>query len=185
MKVWIQTARVLLRTVTMEDVDEVALNWSVDGEPISREEAENKVIWMLENHRQTAPGRVRHLCLAIIHQRDQRFIGWCGLDHLDPAKAHPVLFYLLQPDYRGQGLATEAAAALLSYAVGELGLARVDGGAAVENRASKRVMEKIGMRYLGLDDEGGHSFTLTREEYSQDKGQKAGSASARKESHEI
>jgi len=169
----------------MDDLDDVALSWRVDGPPLSREEAETQVNWMLENHRHNAPRRVRHLCLAVIHQRDQRFVGWCGLDHLDPAKANPVLFYLLQPGYWGQGLATEAAAALLSYAFGELGLAQVDGGAASENSASKRVMEKIGMRYLGLDQEGGHSFTLTREEYSQDKGQKAGSASARKESHEI
>jgi len=41
----------------------------------------------------------------------------------------------------------------------------VDSAAAFENIASKRVMEKIGMRYVGLDEEGGHAFTLTREEY--------------------
>jgi len=28
-------------------------------------------------------------------------------------------------------------------------------------------MEKIGMRYVGLDEEGGHFFTLGREEYWQ------------------
>jgi RimJ/RimL family protein N-acetyltransferase len=170
----IQTARLVLRTVTREDVDAVALSWRPDGRPLAREEAEAQVSRMLENHRHNAPGSVRHLCLAMVHQRDQRFIGWCGLDHggrstsdWDPARAHPVLFYLLHPDYRGQGLATEAAAALLGYAFGELGLAQVDGGAAFENSASRRVMEKIGMRYLGLNEEGGHAFTLKREEYCQ------------------
>jgi RimJ/RimL family protein N-acetyltransferase len=124
---------------------------------------------MLDNHRQNAPGRVIHLCLAIIAREDRAFIGWCGLDHRDPARAHPVLFYLLHAGYRGRGLATEAAGAVLGYAFGEIGLSQVDGGAAVENVASKRVMEKIGMRYLGLNEEGGHSFTLTAKEYAPDR----------------
>jgi RimJ/RimL family protein N-acetyltransferase len=45
----------------------------------------------------------------------------------------------------------------------------VDSSAALENIASKRVMEEIGMRYVGLDPEGGHSFTLTKEEFFQGK----------------
>jgi len=125
------------------------------------------VSWMLDNHRQNAPGRVVHLCLAIIHKDAQGIIGWCGLDHRDQTKAAPVLFYLLKASYWGKGLATEAAKAVLGYAFGELALARVDSAAAFENTASKRVMEKIGMRYVGLDEEGGYFFTLTREEYSQ------------------
>ena len=150
----------------MDDVADVALTWKLDDGPISRQEAENWARWMLDNHRQNAPGRVVHLCLAIIHKDAQELIGWCGLDHRDRAKAAPVLFYLLKAHYWGQGLATEAAKAVLDYALGDLGLPRVDSAAAFENTASKRVMEKIGMRYVGLDEEGGHSFTLTREEYS-------------------
>jgi len=152
----------------MDDVEDVALSWRLDNGPIPRQEAENKVSWMLDNHRQNAPGRLVHLCLAIIHKDAQELIGWCGLDHRDQAKAAPVLFYLLKASYRGKGLATEAAEALLGYAFGELGLARVDSAAELENIASKRVMEKIGMRYVGLDEEGGHAFTLDREEYFQE-----------------
>ena len=168
-RVFIETARLILKTVTMDDIDDVALSWKLDDAPISREEAENQVIWMLDNHKQNTPGRLIHLCLAIIHKDAQEFIGWCGLDHRDQTKANPVLFYLLKASYWGKGLATEAAQAVLGYAFSELGLARVDSGAAFENVASKRVMEKSGMRYLGLDEEGGHSFTLTQEEYFQDK----------------
>jgi RimJ/RimL family protein N-acetyltransferase len=164
--VFIETARLILRTVTMDDVEDVALSWRLDERPISRQEAEDWVRWMLGNHEQNAPGRVVHLCLAIVHKEAQEFIGWCGLDHRDQTRAAPVLFYLLKAGYWGQGLATEAAATVLDYAFGELGLARVDSAAAFENIASKRVMEKIGMRYVGLDEEGGHSFTLTSEEYS-------------------
>jgi RimJ/RimL family protein N-acetyltransferase len=157
-RVRIETARLILRTVTMEDVDQVVLSWNLDGAPISGQDAEKRVIWMLENHRLNAPGRLTHLCLAMVDKETQAFIGWCGLDHRDQTKTAPVLFYLLKASYWGKGLATEAARAVLDYAFTELGLDRVDGGAALENVASKRVMEKIGMRYVGLNSEGGYSF---------------------------
>jgi RimJ/RimL family protein N-acetyltransferase len=153
----------------MDDVDDVAHSWNLDGGPISRDEARRHIAWMLDNHRRNEPGRVVHLCLAIVTRDEGALVGWCGLDRRDPARAHPVLFYLLRAGCWGRGLATEAAAAVLGYAFGELGLARVDGGAAPDNIASKRVMEKIGMRYLGLDKEGGHSFTLSREDDSRDR----------------
>jgi RimJ/RimL family protein N-acetyltransferase len=160
----IVTLSLVLRTVTMADVDQVAGSWSLDEGRLSRTEAEEQVTWMLENHRRNAPGRVHHLCLAIVEKDSGLFIGWCGLDHRDKTKPHPVLFYLLKESYWGKGLATEAAGAVLRYAFGELGLARVDGAAAFDNLASKRVMEKLSMRYLGLDEGGGHSFTLGGDE---------------------
>ena len=164
-RVWIETARLILKTVTMEDVEDVALNWKLDAPPISREEAETQVVWMLANHKQNVPVKILHLCLAITHKDTREFIGWCGLDHLDQTKASPVLFYLLKASYWGKGLATEAVKAVFGYAFGELNLPRIDSGAAFENHASKRVMEKIGMKPIGLDEEGGYTFMLTREEY--------------------
>ena len=161
----IETERLVLRTVTMDDVDDVALAWDLDAGPISKEEAVKEVNWMFANHERNAPGKLAHLCLAIISKEAREFIGWCGLDNLDEKRANPVIFYLLKGRHRGQGLATEAAQAVLDHAFGRLALARIDGGAESENIASKRVMEKIGMRYLGPDDDGAHSFTLAREEW--------------------
>jgi len=160
----IETPRLILRTVTTADVDAVAESWQLDEGPLSREEAEERITAMLHNHEQIAAGKFRHLCLAIVDKESGAFIGWCGLDHRDQRQAHPVLFYLLKGRYWGKGLATEAAETLLGYAFRELELTRVDGGAALENLASKRVMEKISMKYLGLNEEGGHAFTLGREE---------------------
>jgi [ribosomal protein S5]-alanine N-acetyltransferase len=162
--VLIETPRLILRTVTMDDVEAVARRWKLDDGPISHQAAENQVRWMLANHRQNAPERLVHLCLAIIDKETQTFIGWCGLDHRDRSQAHPVLFYLLAARHRGRGLATEAAQALIDYAFAELGQARINGKTKAENVASKRVMEKIGMRYLGRDGKDAHCFTLGREE---------------------
>jgi len=167
--VLIETPRLILRTVTLEDVADVALSWNLDGDPITYQEAENQIMWMHENHKQIAPGKIFHLCLAIIDKATHQFIGWCGLDHRDPAKPFPVLFYLLKERYWGKGLATEATGALLDYAFRDLCLSRINSACAFENTASKRVMEKIGMRYSGLDEAGGHSFTYTQGEYFQGK----------------
>ena len=161
----LDTPRLILRTVTLEDIDLVALNMNLDGPPISRQEAEEQVNRMLANHRQNATGKIAHLCLVIIHKQTGEWIGWCGIDNLKPTRPHPVLFYLLKAACWGQGLATEAARTLLDYAFGTLRLPQIDSAAARDNLASVRVMEKLGMHYLGLDAEGGHAFTLTREEF--------------------
>jgi len=158
--VQIRTRRLLLRTVTMDDVEDVARSWRLDGQPLSRSEAEHQVRRMLANHRRNAEEDFVHLCLAIIHKETREFIGWCGLDHRDRTKPNPVLFYLVKAGYRGRGLATEAAQALLDRAFAELGHDRIDGHAELENLASKRVMEKIGMSLIEQDDD--YHFTIPR-----------------------
>jgi RimJ/RimL family protein N-acetyltransferase len=57
-----------------------------------------------------------------------------------------VVGWLVDPAYAGQGLATEAAAALLRICFEGFGVRRVVAGAFAENAASLRVMEKLGMR---------------------------------------
>jgi len=167
--VCIETERMMLRTVTMVDIEDVALTWKLYEHKISHEEAEEAIRWMLGNHERNTPEDFIHLCLAIIHKEDDRFIGWCGLDHRNPCQPNAVLFYLLKEEYWGIGLATEAAKAVLKYAFCKLRLTQVDSGAYAENIASKRVMEKARMRYLGRDKDGGYSFTLTRQEYVKDR----------------
>jgi ribosomal-protein-alanine N-acetyltransferase len=163
----IETDRLVLRTVTIDDVEDVALTWKLDEGAMPLEEANETIRWMLENHERNTPEKLVHLCLAAINKEDGEFIGWCGLDHREPSQPNAVLFYLLKKEHWGKGLATEAAKAVLEYAFCELGLAQIDGGAAAENVSSRRVMEKAGMRYVGRSEDGGHSFTLTKREFIQ------------------
>lgn len=158
----IETARLLLKAPTMADLADVQAAWNLDGEPITSDEAAAEINTMLSNRERNNEGTFVHLCLAIVDKESGRFIGWCGLDQRDPRKPCPVLFYLLERASWGRGLATEAATELLRFAFTELQLDRVDAGCAPENAASRRVLEKIAMRYVGRNDEGGHSFTLTR-----------------------
>jgi RimJ/RimL family protein N-acetyltransferase len=53
----------------------------------------------------------------------------------------------LRPDYWGQGLATEAATAVMEYGFRRWGFPRLISVAQPENKASLRIMEKLGMEF--------------------------------------
>lgn len=77
-------------------------------------------------------------------------IGNCGLVLVEWEGPDVELAYMIRRDRWGEGLATEAAAACLEHGLGPLGLERVIGLAYPENIASHRVMEKAGMRRVGV-----------------------------------
>ena len=47
--VWIETARLILRTVTMADIDAVASSWKLDAGPIPLSDAEKQIERCPEN----------------------------------------------------------------------------------------------------------------------------------------
>jgi RimJ/RimL family protein N-acetyltransferase len=60
------------------------------------------------------------------------------------------IWYLVEPESWGKGIATEAAKHLLDFGFGELGLHRIWATCLPENPASARVLEKAGMRKEGF-----------------------------------
>lgn len=85
------------------------------------------------------------LC-AVIDKESRRFIGWCGLWILAENDEIEV-GYALAKDFWGRGLATEAAARFLKYGFEELELEKIVALAREENIASRKVMEKLGLKY--------------------------------------
>lgn len=61
-------------------------------------------------------------------------------------KVQAEIGWVVAPDRAGRGYATEAASALLRICFEDLGLRRVKALAFADNLASRRVMEKLGMR---------------------------------------
>jgi RimJ/RimL family protein N-acetyltransferase len=76
-------------------------------------------------------------------------IGFAGFRFVEPAEDVEIL-YGIRPALWRRGYATEAAGALLAWAFRETGLPRIFAGADAPNRASFRVIEKLGMRYHGI-----------------------------------
>jgi len=70
--------------------------------------------------------------------------------------------WTVDPDRWGQGLATELGAASVAHAFGPLGLAEVVSFTLIENRASRRVMEKLGFAYEGETEYAGLPHVLYR-----------------------
>ena len=77
-------------------------------------------------------------------------VGTAGLTVTSRENARGELGYVLRRDRWGGGVTTEAAAAVLGFAFGPAGLARVEATCRPENTGSRRVLEKIGMRREGL-----------------------------------
>ncbi len=77
---------------------------------------------------------------------DRRVVGTIGVD---PTTAGLSLGYLLAPEHAGQGLATEAAQAVLDATFILTAVPDVEASVRVVNPASRRVLEKCGFRYEG------------------------------------
>lgn len=91
----------------------------------------------------------RGFCLwKLLLKSDTQLAGFCGLQPLDDLPAIEIGWWLAR-DQWGQGLATEAARVVLDDGFSRIGLTRVVAIAQRENRASTRIMEKLGMRYEG------------------------------------
>lgn len=77
-------------------------------------------------------------------------VGAAGLYHLgqDPANEHEIGWRLRRANW-GQGLASEAARTILAHAFDAVGAPAVCAIRHPDNEASRRVMERLGMRPLG------------------------------------
>ena len=78
--------------------------------------------------------------------REGRLIGHAGLNFIEQFDGVEVL-WSLHPDAWGRGYATEAARAALAYGFETLDLDSIFAITLEENRASRSVMERIGLTY--------------------------------------
>lgn len=76
-------------------------------------------------------------------------IGMCGLLKRDTLPDVDIGFAFL-PDYWSKGYAFEAAAATMNYGRESLGLRRIVAITSLDNQASIKLLEKIGMTFEGL-----------------------------------
>ncbi len=94
---------------------------------------------------------------AVVDRATGEFAGECGLRWLEDA-SDVELSYGLYPRFRGRGLATEAARAVLDYAVKVLGLDRIVALSRGDNSTSHRVLEKLGMTLEWRKQSGQHGL---------------------------
>lgn len=79
----------------------------------------------------------------------RELVGVAGLHSLDSDNASGAVGYWLASHAEGRGLMTRAVARLLDLAFGKLGLHRVELRAAVRNRPSRALAERLGFHHEG------------------------------------
>ncbi|WP_030489807.1 GNAT family N-acetyltransferase [Micromonospora chokoriensis] len=146
----IRTARLALRPVTIDDLDDVhafqrrpdVVRWMLGAEPRTREQSRASVRAMAGEDAWRAEGD----CLTVAAVTDAGVIGIVELVWRSPADRTAELGFVFHPDHGGRGLATEAATALLAWGFDEFGLHRIYGRCHGRNDASARLMARLGMR---------------------------------------
>jgi RimJ/RimL family protein N-acetyltransferase len=127
--------------------DEAVLQYTTWKGPSDLEAAEGFI--HLAQETAAASPRVEYL-LAIVARSTGEVFGTGGIRMEDEAGSVGSLRVLLRRDWWGRGAATEAAKLGIAFGFETLGLMRIEADPAAENIAAHKVLEKIGMRRLGL-----------------------------------
>ena len=146
----IRTARLTLRPVTLDDLDDVhswqcrpdVVRWMFGARLRTREQSRASVIAMAGEDALRAEGD----CLTLATVTDAGVIGTVELVWRSQADRTAELGYVFHPGHGGRGLATEAAAALVDWGFDEFGLHRIYARCHGRNEASARLMARLGMR---------------------------------------
>lgn len=157
----LETEHVILRFFAVEDADKIFR--------MSREEGMR--LWIpgqVYHDEAQAGGVVRFLCEQYAHEPDpqnapyvlgvelkddRELIGHVGLS----ATGDDVeIGYAIEEKHQGKGFATEAVRGMTDWALAELKLPCVLGIVASENKASVRVLEKAGYRFV--EEKKKHAF---------------------------
>jgi RimJ/RimL family protein N-acetyltransferase len=150
----LETDRMTLRRFTPDDADLLfeldddpqVMRYITGGPGTPKRVVVEEVLprWMRLYRR---PGHFGYF--AAIDRASGEFLGWF---HWKPVEGDPraaELGYRLCRSAWGRGLATEGSRALIDVALREWGVRRVVATAMPENAASRRVMEKSGLRLRG------------------------------------
>ncbi len=146
----LETERLKMRPLVESDVDDIFAMRSDEEimrfirEPQARDESFDWIKLVSARWHKDKLG----FC-AVIEKATDRFLGWCGIWRLKET-GEIEIGYAIDKAHWGKGFATEAAAGFMRYAFDELNAERLVAVARPENTASRRVMEKLGMRFVKI-----------------------------------
>ncbi|GIJ44917.1 hypothetical protein Val02_18030 [Virgisporangium aliadipatigenens] len=171
--VLLTTERLVLRRFTADDVD---LLVELDADPeVLRHVPDGRATPRAEVEAELLPRYLAYYevyrgfgFFAAQERASGEFLGWF---HLRPPEGADFvdaeLGYRLRRSAWGKGFATEGARALVELAFVELGARRVHAGTMTANTASRRVLEKAGLRLVRTFPEESLEYAMTRDEWAQ------------------
>jgi [ribosomal protein S5]-alanine N-acetyltransferase len=149
----LQTDRLILRQLTMEDIDFVYKHFSdskvtqyLMDEPPVVDYAQAKAI--IEFY--LAPEDKMHNRWGIVRKADNCLIGTCGYHKWMKAYFHAEIGYDLSPDCWGQGYMLEAIRAVIHNGFERMGLNRIEALVYINNDRSIKLLQRFGFKQEGL-----------------------------------
>lgn len=151
----LQTDRLIFRQVSTADINNIhelhaapeTDKFNTLGTPETIQETEGIINeWLVAQN--ATPQTSYIFCLDLVDTN--QFIGLIALNIGKPNYKTAEVWYKIHLDHWRQGYATEALTKLLDFSFNELKLHRIEAGCAVENIASSKVLEKVGMTKEGI-----------------------------------
>lgn len=148
----LETERLLLRKVTLEDIEDMHLygsdeevskyvTWNTHETISDTKDFLESVLNKYEN-KQVSPW-------GIENKENGKFIGTIDFVWWQPNHKIAEIGYVISKDYWGKGLTTEVAKEIIKFGFEEMDLVRIQARCDIENIGSARVMEKAGMSFEG------------------------------------
>jgi ribosomal-protein-alanine N-acetyltransferase len=150
-----QSARLIFKQVSINDIENIHALHSLPetdrfntlGIPETFQVTENVVAdWIAKQN--ANPQTSYTFSLTLIDTNE--FIGLIALNLGKVNYKIAEVWYKLHPIHWGKGYATEALIQILDFGFNHLKLHRIEAGCAVENIASSKVLEKVGMIKEGM-----------------------------------
>jgi RimJ/RimL family protein N-acetyltransferase len=181
-EVFLETDRMVLRRFTDADVDNVVeldgdpevMRFLTGGTPTPRKVVQEDVLPAYIGYYERFAG---YGFWAAIEKATGAFLGWFQFrPHQGASHDEPDLGYRLRRSAWGKGYATEGSRALIRKGFTELGVRRVVASTMAVNLASRRVLEKAGLRLVRTYhgswpdpiegfEEGEVEYAVTRQEW--------------------
>ena len=152
----LETERLILRKMTLEDTQDIF-------EYASDPDMTTYVTW--EPHKSIADAisfinsmnqRYEKVGLSewgLVYRENNKFIGTCGYMWWRPDHARAEIAYALSRKFWNQGLVTEAVKEIIKFGFEKMMLNRIEARCFLENIASEMVMQKVGMKFEGIQRE--------------------------------
>lgn len=154
----IETERLILRKLKIEDAEDMFNNWASDGDVTK---------YLAWNPHDNIDASAAYIAFCINeYEKDETFqwgielkennslIGTISVVELKTNIDSAAIGYCISKKEWNKGIVTESLAAVVKFLFNEVGVNRVEAYHVVENRASGRVMEKCGMKYEGIKRDG-------------------------------
>jgi ribosomal-protein-alanine N-acetyltransferase len=172
----IETERLIIRELVLKDDQGM---FELDSDKDVHQYLGNKPIKTIEQSREII-NMIRQQYLdngigrwAVVEKSTNNFLGWTGFKLIKELTNHHInyydLGYRLIKKYWGKGIATEAAKACLDYGFTALNQTNIYGMTDVNNKASRNVLEKTGLKYketFSLNGVPHVWFELSKEEWT-------------------